>query len=405
MIVGRTRCKSNHANVPIAQNLSRRKTSVPGHAQASSVEFGGFVASGFSGCTAMVLGSSGEATALDAGSGGLGWAIEMYSSLLGHPALLDPEELVQLSRKKSGEWLRACFLETVVRSDNPFVPGMTLSVGLGSAAPRAPEGERRKILSLQKEIDNLLLEVLDRLPQTVRAFRGGMAGCCRIFEPECSASIADEGRGFLGPLWMALQERHQVETFLTRPLLLDFLSRRFTRALPDPMDTKNVLRDQVELESLAGGRAQYAVYGDNSGGGLECCQRGESQRRLEDERHLGCLLLDFHDKMSTPTPSLLLGRGKILDTVLSPCVFLQGANHRSFGLPGLTVSRGTQFVVAGLAAMPDQYYRVPAMRLLMDLVVYLGTLTVFCASVLFHSGGALTGGEILFAFYTVVSAA
>ena len=352
----------------------------------------------------MVLGSRGEAASLDSGGGGLGWAIEVYATLLAHPALLDPEELVQLSRKKSGEWLRACFLETVVRADNPFVPGMTLSVGLGRAAPRAPEGERRKLLSLQREIDDLLLEVLDRLPQTVRAFHGGMAGCCRVFEPECSASIADEGRGFLGPLWMAVQERHQVETFLTRPLLLDFLSRRFTRGLPDPMDTKNVLRDQVELESLAGGRAQYAVYGDNSGGGLEHCGRGEFQRRLEDERQLGCLLLDFHDKVATPTPSLLLGRGKIVDTIMSPCVFLQGANHRSFGLPGLSVSRGTQFVVAGLAASPDQYYRVPAMRLLLDLVMYLGMLAVFCVSVLFHSDGALTGGEMLFAFYALVSA-
>lgn len=352
----------------------------------------------------MVLGTSGEAAALDAGGGGLGWAIEVYSSLLGHPVLLDPEELVQLSRKKSGEWLRACFLETVVSAKNPFVPGMTLSVGLGKAAPRAPEGERRKLLSLQREIDTLLLEVLDRLPQTVRAFHGGMAGCCRIFEPECSASRADESRGFLGPLWMALQERHQVETFLTRPLLLDFLSRRFTHGLPDPMDTKNVLRDQVELESLAGGRAQE-FYGDTSGDDdLERYQRGEGQRRPEEERHLGCLLLDFHDKMSTPTPPLLLGKGKIFDTVLSPCVFLQGANYRCFGLPGVTLSRGTQFIVAGLVAMPDQYYRVPAMRLLLEFVVYVGMLTVFCLSVLFHGDGALTGGEICFAFYALVSA-
>lgn len=53
--------------------------------------------------------------------------------------------------------------------------------------------------------------------------------------------------------------------------------------------------------------------------------------------------------------------------------------------------------------MPDPYYRVPAMRMLLDLAVYLGMLAVFSTVVLFHEDGPLTSGEIAFAFYLLAS--
>lgn len=53
--------------------------------------------------------------------------------------------------------------------------------------------------------------------------------------------------------------------------------------------------------------------------------------------------------------------------------------------------------------MPDQYYRVPAMRMVLDLAVYLGMLAVFSTVVLFHEDGPLTSGEIAFSFYLLVS--
>lgn len=58
--------------------------------------------------------------------------------------------------------------------------------------------------------------------------------------------------------------------------------------------------------------------------------------------------------------------------------------------------------MAGLAAMPDQYFRVPAMRMILDLAVYLGMLAVFSTVVLFHEDGPLTSGEIAFTFYLLV---
>lgn len=383
------------------------------------MQFGGFVASGFSGCTAVVLGarSQFEAAYLETGCEELGWAIEVYSTLLQHPTVLDPEEFVQLSRNKSYSWLRDCFLEVVVSADNPFVPGMTLSAALTKAASRAPEGERKKLNRLQQKIDDLLLEVLKRLPQTVRAFHGGMAGCCHVFEPECCASSAtsrgdgSQRQGFLGPLWLALQERELVEIFCTRPLLMDYLSRRFTHGLPDMMDTRNVLRDQGELENLAtGGRAQNCCDdGGRSGRNRDELMHyhkssDELERKPEEDdarqSQSCCLLLDFQDKISKS--ATLLGKGKIFDTILSPCILLQGANYRCIGLPGLTISRGTQFIAAGLVAVPDQYYKVPVMRMILDLVVYLVMLGVFSANVLCYSDGPFTTGEKVFSFYVLV---
>lgn len=39
--------------------------------------------------------------------------------------------------------------------------------------------------SLQAVVDELLLEILEQMPQTVMGFKGEMKDCSAIFEPEC----------------------------------------------------------------------------------------------------------------------------------------------------------------------------------------------------------------------------
>lgn len=330
-----------------------------------------------------------------AGGGGLDWAIGVLACLLQYPAVFTAADLIMLSREQSAEWMRTCFLETVACSDNPFVPGMALSIAFAKSASKAPEGERRKLLLLQERVDALLLEVLERLPQTVQGFDGGMAGCSAIFEPEYSN---EDARGFPGPLWMALQERQHVQTFCTQPLLMDFLSRRFTHGLPGLRDTQNILGDRSELINLASGEPGERLSGQ------QYLALNEEERQKEDGRCLDrCLLLDFQDKIAQE--GALLGGHKVIDTLLSPCILLQGANCGGLWntATGLTFLPGAQFTLAGMAAMPDQYYRVPAMRMMLDLVVYLIMLVVFSVVVLFHEDGPLTPGEIIFAFYLLVS--
>lgn len=286
-------------------------------------------------------------------------AKDILSSLLEYGARPSHSFLVELSREKSLEWLKEVCLGAVTSARNPFVPGMTLSVKLAGAAGKAPEGERRNILFLQDSVDALLLELLERLPQTVRGFddllfkilkqdgiEDGMGWLSAVFEPEGSAANPTGP----GPLGMALRERKQMETFCTMPLVMDFLSRRFTWSLPDLGDTDGVLGDYGELLTLT----------------------------------TDGLVLD-HEKLNCS--AFLVER-------------LQGANEDK---RSLTILPGAQFIAAGLVGRPNDYYRMPAMRMVLDLVVYVAMLAVFTVAVLFHADGAVTAGEWLFLLYIAVS--
>lgn len=318
---------------------------------------------------------------LDTSSGsqpGLGWAIEVLSRLLENPAVLDPGALVDLSRQVPYDWISTCLLETVASVENPFVAGITLSVALSKAAVVAPHGERRKIISLQKKLDNLLLEILERLPQTVQGFHGGMAGCAAVLEPEVEAGDA---RGLLGPLWMVHQSREHMETFCGQPLIVDFLSRRFAYGLPDLL-------------------------------GPTCRSVPEGRSLVHGAAHCPCLVIDVQDKLTLYDTYLfkpkILDPGHILDSLLSPCAMLQGVDtsiddmHYMHGV-SLSVLAGAQFLTAGLVAMPEAYYRVPDLRMTLDVIVYLVMLVVFSVVVLLHDDGPLTAGEALFASYVIVS--
>lgn len=307
------------------------------------------------------------------GTGGRGWAIDVLSCILEYPAMLDPNELVKLSRKASSAWLSTCFLETVALVENHFVAGITLSVALAKAAVVAPRGERRKLTSLQSKLDSLLLEILERLPQTVQGFHGGMAGCAAVFEPEVKVG---DPTGLLGPLRMVMQNRGHMETFCTQPLIVDFLNRRFGYCLPNLVGTKGLPSDKEELEDLAHGAA-----------------------------HCHSLVIDVQDKIGRRLLENVLGPGYVMDSLLSPCLMLQGVCPKQMyvGRTSLSVLPGIQFLTAGLVAIPDAYYRVPDVRMTLDVVVYVGMLAVFTAVILLHDDGPLTAGEIGFAFHVLVS--
>ena len=355
--------------------------------QTGDKAFSKTVAAGFSRWAEHVLGAS-TVGLTPIGAGGLGWAIEVLACLLQYPAELEPKDLEELSRNASSDWLGICFLETMASVENPFVAGMTLSVALAKAAVLAPQGERRKLLSLQKKVDALLLEILERLPQTVHAFRGGMAGCSAVFEPEVKR---DDARGLLGPLPMICQGRGHMETFCTRPLIVDFLWRRFTHGIPDLLDTKGVLDDAEEIEMLAGGSIVSNEY----------YLLTEEQKKIEDDLRLANSLgIEFKDRLAWKEP--IQGRAGIFGALLSPCIMLQGVDLKDFSMTSLSVLPGAQFILAGLAAMPDAFYRVPAMRMALDLLAYLGMVSVFSSVVLFHDTGPPTKHEFAFAFYILV---
>lgn len=137
-------------------------------------------------------------------------------------------------------WVKTCLSGPLVSSDNPFVPGLKLSVAFCRAAENAPEGERRNLLYLQQTVDKFLLGVLERLPQTVRGCKERM-NCSALFEPDNQ----DEDPT---PLQIMVGKRKQRIIYCKSPLVMDYLSVRFLRGLSDLLDTDGILRDKELLE-------------------------------------------------------------------------------------------------------------------------------------------------------------
>ena len=144
-----------------------------------------------------------------------------------------------------------------------------------------------------------------------------------------------------------------MEDFCGVPLVMDYLSNRFTCGLPDLRDTDGVLRNEEELRQLAS-------VGDDS-----------------------------------LNPSLCIADPSILG-------WSQGVPLGE-GSPALTVLPGAQFIIVGLLVIPRSYYRVPAMRMAIDFVMHLVMLAAFYRWVLLHEDETVTFGESLFAIYILVN--
>lgn len=177
------------------------------------------------------------------------------------------------------------------------------------------------------------------------------------------AQFYEDGEGGnrveMGPLELALQARHQLELFCTQPLVLDFLSRSFTKGLPalDASEARMREADEVKLSRQRNVSVQVASAsgddgdGEGEGGGL-------SQELLE---------------------------------------LLEGP-HQGFG--SLTLLPGAQFILAQLVARPAFCYSVPAVRMGMDLLVYVLMLCLFSNCVLWYEG-AVGPGEVIFFTYVL----
>lgn len=248
--------------------------------------------------------------------------------------------------------LKDCFRDAVSSAGNPFIPGMTLSVSLADAALMLVEGDRRVILSLQRAVDDLLLEILERLPQTVGGLQGEDNDCTAMLEPETLANFPDD---MVGPLSLALRRREHMEKFCITPLVLDFMTRKFTLGLP-------------KLQSKI-----YRPSGQEGPGSEE-----DSKKLLKD-----------NDLLPESPPLGMFRR------MVHGC-----GNDEAGHLPSLLP--GAQFVIAGQVSNPFNYYDVPVLRMILGLVVYLAMLVLFSTTVLVQDYGHLNKGEYALAVYVVV---
>lgn len=198
----------------------------------------------------------------------------------------------------------------------------------------------------------MLTEVLSWLPQQVRGLPGGMGACMSLFEPEMTnARVVNRE----GPLSVALACSNRIVTFATTPLGMDYMFTKFTRGLPGPRDAAHVLvLEAPHLDPREEGKGH------------------ESLTALCDGSWLGWVFK-------------VAGRALTGNTVC-----------------GLTMFPGVHFIATGVVAMPNSYYKVPIMRMVLDLLVYLAVLVLFTKEALFHAAGPLTQGEVAYAFCLVV---
>lgn len=297
-------------------------------------------------------------------SGNTARVLQEMSVLLQHGINPGKENLVRLCRsfQHDLDLLQTCFGDAMVSACNIFIPGMTLSIALADAADSAVEGERRDIQHLQKGVDDLLMEVLEYLPRTVNGFPGGLRECTTMLEPEDSGVLLCE---IEGPLALALRRRQHMKKFCVAPLLLDFMDRNFSLGLPR-------LRSKV-----------YKSETKKSG--------GDDAARIGDEvESKGFLDVIDVDTMAANHLEVTLPFGNIGR-------MLQGYGDGAGLLPG------GQFILTGLIAKPCMYYAVPAMRMVLDVVLYLAMLVLFGIALVFQDFKELTPGEIAFAIYIVVS--
>ena len=286
-------------------------------------------------------------------------------------------------------------LSEVESAKNPLTPGMAVSVALADAAEGAGEAEQRMFLSLQKKVDKFMLKIFERLPQRVRGFKNGMSQCSALFEPE---GPRNNPCGRSGPLRVAFERRQQTKNLCAAALLMDYLYRKFTNDLPDMRDSGRVLQDRDELIRLA--------TGENGDGLVLGVSPGDSFFNMDHDPF--AFELNPHPsgfELDHPNSGNVLTRPTPVNFQDSKDVgffrvWLQGANasRRS-----LTILPGAQFILAGILAKPSSYYRVPALRMALDFVIYIIMLAAYSVWVLLHEDGPLTVGEIIFACYVLVS--
>lgn len=279
------------------------------------------------------------------------------SMLLQHGAKPSPKDLILLISLTDSEKLEECFFDAIACAQNSFVPFLNLSLAFEGAIGEATEKYRRVLARLQRALDAILSDTLKSLPQSVSGLNGGMAACAALLEPELANKSITCGGGE-GPLAAALACSHRIVTFATSPLCMNYMFLKFTRGLPGPYDGPRV--DTLQRPNL-----------DDR----EESKRQESLTALCKGSTLG---------------GILGAAGKAL------C----GDDD---GLFLLTVLPGVHFMATGIAALPNSYYRVPMMMMVLDAILYSAVVVLFTKYVLLHDDGPLTGAEIGFACYVVVS--
>eukprot|EP00903_Cladosiphon_okamuranus_P011810 g11098.t1 len=286
--------------------------------------------------------------------------LQNLSVLFAYGAEVSSMDLVELARLVSLDQLKACFLDGLSLVDNPFPAGSHLSVAIENALDSASAAERRALSGLQETLDDVLVEVLERLPRAVAEFPGGVNGCAVIFEPEIAGT---RGENYRGPVRLALSEKKWGQTFCASPLVFEYISHKFTAGLPDLKDTGNLLGKAAGAHSGSPAEGRDFLYS------TQMVANSVLGRMMQ-----GSGLMEWGSE-STRRP-------RDWDRIL-----------------GGTLLPGAQFIAIGVLTRPKSYYKVPALRMLLDFCAHLLVLSLYTTVALRDHDVEVTVAEMVLKFY------
>ncbi|CAM9349916.1 unnamed protein product, partial [Hapterophycus canaliculatus] len=155
-----------------------------------------------------------------------------------------------------------------------------------------------------------------------------------------------------GPLSVALTHRQQMETYCTTPLVLDYMAWKFTKGLPSLNDREGILLNNKSFTEPG-----QTLYGDG-----------------------------------------MIAEGRVL--------FFGMALQRGYGegtLSSITYLPGARFIIAGMLSRPHSYYKVPALRMVLDLATYLFIMAIFGLVILHDNESFSDWAEVVFTLYILAA--
>lgn len=236
------------------------------------------------------------------------------------------QDLIYLSQQVfTSDHFKECFPGALTRVDNPFIPGLTISVALEKAVETARAGRTLLLFSLHQQVDEFILEVLERLPQVVRDFTGGLRGCAEVFEPDSKRACPAE---FVGPLNHALQNPHYASTLCTVPIVADYIPLKFVSDLPHMLDTEG-------------------------GFGIPCTLKKEQE---ESPQRANLVANDDLGRLMQGFSRTLVSSGAPNDGTCPAKPAAEG--WRNMACSGDLLFPGVQFIVVGVASKPFSHSKV-----------------------------------------------
>ncbi|CAN0129221.1 unnamed protein product, partial [Discosporangium mesarthrocarpum] len=283
--------------------------------------------------------------------------LDTLSCLIAHGCVLSEQTVATLLDGEVAVGAAAfnrCIWKGITMAKNPLVPAFNVTRAIGRAAERDHK-HRQFLLRMQMDVDNLVLEMLHRLPNAMAGFSEsgldygqGYNMVLWSLEPERAGKRVPT---FAGPLARALETRRLA--FFQTSIVLEFVAGKFRKGLP----------------------ALFSSTGWNM----------PSMFDPDTKRFVLCLPYGS-------APQNLVGVVRM--RLFAPLEMLQGS-----ALSQTTLLPGVQFNCVGVAGLPAAFYEVPAVRMAFDVVMYLSMLVLFCSSVRLESPDFMPWHEVVFYIY------